>query len=90
MYLPQIEQKNNNRSYINVFKGYNHNRRIDDAEFYDMKNMTADEYPILTSRDPRPCVLNIASDEYEERIYRGFSFTAICTVCDYVYRSGKQ
>lgn len=66
MYLPQIEQKNNNRSYINIFKGYNHNRRIDDAEFYDMKNMTADEYPILTSRDPRPCVLNIASDEYED------------------------
>ena len=66
MYLPQIEQKNNNRMYINTFKGYNHNRRIDDAEFYDMKNMTADEYPVLASRDQRPRVLSIASEEYED------------------------
>ena len=66
MYLPQIEQKNNNRMYINTFKGYNHNRRIDNAEFYDMKNMTADEYPVLASRDQRPRVLSIASEEYED------------------------
>lgn len=65
MYLPETKQTDRNRNYITMFKGYNHNRRIDEAEFYDMKNMTTDEYPVISSRDKRPCVLNLASEKYE-------------------------
>ena len=36
-----------------VFKGYNHNLRIGDGEFYDMENMTSDHYPVLSSCSPR-------------------------------------
>ena len=38
---------------VDVFKGYNHNLRIADEEFYDMKNMTSDYYPILAPRGKR-------------------------------------
>lgn len=35
------------------FSGYNHNYKISDGEFYDMKNLTADYYPLLSSRAKR-------------------------------------
>lgn len=65
MYLPQQNQISKSKNYINVFGGYNHQSRISDAEFYDMKNMTADQYPVLSVRDPRTYKLKIASSEYE-------------------------
>lgn len=34
---------------VNVFSGYNHNLLIGDGEFYDMKNMSNDLYPIMAS-----------------------------------------
>lgn len=66
MYLPQQTQITKNQNYINVFGGYNHQARINDSEFYEMKNMTADQYPVLSSRDPRNYELQIASSEYED------------------------
>ena len=36
-----------------AFLGYNHNLRISDSEFYDMKNMTSDYYPVLAPRKNR-------------------------------------
>ncbi len=33
------------RSVVDVFGGYNHNLRISDGEFYDMKNLTPSYYP---------------------------------------------
>lgn len=41
------------RSIVDVFGGYNHNIRISDAEFYDMKNLTSSHYPVLSPRDKR-------------------------------------
>ena len=38
---------------VDVFKGYNHNLRIGKGEFFDMKNMTSDYYPILAPRGKR-------------------------------------
>lgn len=66
MYLPETSQNDVNREYYTELKGYNHNLRIGENEFYDMRNMTADNYPVLSSRDRRKCVLNIASQEYED------------------------
>ena len=36
-----------------AFLGYNHNLRIGDNEFYDMRNMTSDHYPVLAPRRKR-------------------------------------
>lgn len=38
---------------IDVFKGYNHNLRVGSGEFFDMKNMTSDHYPVLSPRSQR-------------------------------------
>lgn len=38
---------------VDTFKGYNHNLRISDGEFFDMKNLTADHYPVLSPRGNR-------------------------------------
>lgn len=38
---------------VDVFKGYNHNLRIGEGEFYDMKNMTSDHFPVLAPVKPR-------------------------------------
>ena len=66
MYMPQQKQVSKNRNYINIFGGYNHNSRISDSEFYDMRNMTMNNYPVIGSRDPRECKLRIASEEYDQ------------------------
>lgn len=65
MYLPDHHSTNKYRNYINAFGGYNHNPVISEAELYDMRNMTADRYPVLSSRDPRGYKLHVASDIYE-------------------------
>ena len=41
------------RDMIDVFKGYNHNLRIGEGEFYDMKNLTSTHYPVLSPRGRR-------------------------------------
>jgi hypothetical protein len=38
---------------IDTFRGYNHNLRIGEDEFYDMKNITSDHYPVLSPRGKR-------------------------------------
>ena len=38
---------------IDVFRGYNHNLRIGEGEFYDMKNLTSNDYPVLSPRERR-------------------------------------
>lgn len=41
------------RQMIDAFGGYNHNLRIGDGEFFNMKNMTSDFYPVLSPRGKR-------------------------------------
>lgn len=41
------------RGVTEAFGGYNHNLRISDGEFYDMKNLCSDHYPLLSPRDKR-------------------------------------
>lgn len=41
---------------IDAFGGYNHNLKIGDGEFYDMRNMTSDFYPLLGNRAPRSII----------------------------------
>ena len=53
MRYPTLYTKGSDRQMVDTFKGYNHNLRIGDGEFFDMKNMTSDYYPVLSPRNKR-------------------------------------
>ena len=53
MNIPQIAEIAKYQVPQNIFRGYNHNLVIDDTEFYDMKNITGDYYPVLSPRKKR-------------------------------------
>lgn len=53
MYYPTLTEIPTTRQTVDVFGGYNHNLRIGDGEFYDMKNLTSSNYPVLTPRRKR-------------------------------------
>lgn len=53
MYLPNLTELNTSKDIVDVFAGYNHNLRIGDGEFYDMKNLTSTYYPVLSPRGKR-------------------------------------
>ena len=62
MKLPRLNHIDTQTSTVDVFKGYNHNFRIGDGEFYDMKNLTSTYYPVLSPRSKRGTyVENISS-----------------------------
>lgn len=53
MKLPKLMELQTTRQWNDVFYGYNHNLRIAEGEFYDMKNMTGDYFPVLSPRKKR-------------------------------------
>ena len=53
MNYPKLRVLQTSRQMVDTFKGYNHNLRINDGEFFDMKNMTSDSYPVLSPRGKR-------------------------------------
>ena len=52
-YYPELSELPATREMIDVFRGYNHNLRIGDGEFYDMKNLCSANYPVLSPRPKR-------------------------------------
>ena len=53
MQYPKLKELKTSRQTVEVFRGYNHNLRISDGEFYDMKNMSSGSYPLLSPRGAR-------------------------------------
>ena len=53
MKYPTLTEQPTSREMIDEFRGYNHNLRIGDNEFYDMKNMTSTHYPVMSPRGNR-------------------------------------
>ena len=53
MKLSRLQELPTSREMIDVFGGYNHNLRIGEGEFYDMKNLTSSDYPVLSPRPKR-------------------------------------
>lgn len=53
MRYPTLKEIPSTRDMIDVFKGYNHNVRIGEGEFYDMTNLSSDNYPTISPRKPR-------------------------------------
>jgi hypothetical protein len=50
---PTLTELPTSRDFIENFGGYNHNVRIGENEFYDMKNLTSSHYPVLATRNKR-------------------------------------
>ena len=63
MKYPKLKEIKTSRQMVDVFKGYNHNLRIGDGEFFDMKNMTSDYYPVLSPRGKRGFYVKPASPQ---------------------------
>lgn len=53
MKYPTLSEIPTSRGLVDVFMGYNHNLRIRDGEFYDMTNLSSDNYPVLSPRPQR-------------------------------------
>ena len=53
MEYPTLYVKQKSRQMSDAFLGYNHNLRIGENEFYDMKNLTSDFYPVMSPRKQR-------------------------------------
>ena len=58
MEYPTLNVKQKSRQMSDAFLGYNHNLRINEDEFYDMKNMTSDYYPVLAPRKQRGVLID--------------------------------
>lgn len=52
-YYPTLSEMNTTREWLDVFKGYNHNLKIGEGEFYEMKNLSSDSFPVLSPRSKR-------------------------------------
>lgn len=63
MRYPQLKPPVTSRKMVDAFRGYNHNLRISDGEFFDMKNMTSDYYPVLSPRGKRGFYVKPASPQ---------------------------
>lgn len=53
MKYPTLAELPTSREMIDIFKGYNHNLRIANGEFYEMTNLSSDHYPVLSTRTCR-------------------------------------
>lgn len=63
MRYPQLKVQAASRNIVDAFMGYNHNLRISDGEFFDMKNLTSDYYPVLSPRKQRGFYVKPASPQ---------------------------
>lgn len=63
MHYPQLTVPRSTKKMVDVFRGYNHNVRISDGEFFDMQNMTSDDYPVLSPRGKRGVYAKPASPQ---------------------------
>ena len=53
MKLSKLKVLPTSRTMVDVFNGYNHNLRIGESEFYEMTNLSSDNYPTLSPRPKR-------------------------------------
>jgi len=53
MHYPMLSPQPQHQETVDIFLGYNHNLRIGSGEFYDMKNLSSDCFPVLSPRKKR-------------------------------------
>lgn len=59
--FPTVAAPYSARHVTDVFKGYDHNPRIDEGAFYHMENLSGDRYPLLSVRGPRGRVAELTA-----------------------------
>ena len=59
--LPKLGYEYTERVVTDSFAGYNHQLRIAEGEFYDMKNLSSARYPLLSNRKKRGKVCTLTS-----------------------------
>ena len=70
MYYEKAKNTNTDRQFIESFGGLNHALRIADNEFYDIQNMSSENYPLLSSRRTF-----VSSKEYDStKVKRGVCY----------------
>lgn len=62
-FLPMINAGSTSRSVTDTFRGYNHNLKIADGEFFDTENLTTQYFPVLATRGKRGLVQSF--DEFQ-------------------------
>jgi hypothetical protein len=63
MLFPVMQEVARYRDMTSAFGGYNHQLSCRDGEFYDMKNMTSQYFPILSPRPSRGIVRNLTNPQ---------------------------
>ena len=63
MIYPTLQEVTRYREMTTTFGGYNHQLSCQDGQFYDMKNMTSQYYPILSPRQNRGIVKNFINPQ---------------------------
>jgi hypothetical protein len=63
MLLPSLNEIETSRNILETFLGYNHNLRVRENEFYDMKNLTSSYYPVLSPRTKRGTYLTATNPQ---------------------------
>lgn len=63
MQYPSLIELNISRDFVDAFGGYNHNLRIGENEFYDMKNLTSTYFPALSPRGKRGTYVNASEPQ---------------------------
>jgi hypothetical protein len=59
-YFPKLKEAYTTQEVVDEFRGYNHNLKIGDGEFFDMRNLTSSYYPLLANRGKRGNVVQAA------------------------------
>lgn len=60
-FYPRLTETPTTRRVTDTFRGYNHNLRIADGEWFDMRNLTGEHYPLLANRDKRGTVHSVVN-----------------------------
>lgn len=62
-YYPTIQEQPTTKKTTEFFRGYNHQLKIADGEFYDQLNMTSEFYPLLANRKKRGIIKDLVAPQ---------------------------
>ena len=63
MLFPTMNEVSRYREMTNSFGGYNHQLSCEEGQFFDMKNMTSQYFPVLSPREGRGIVRNLVNPQ---------------------------
>ena len=63
MRFPRLQETETYRNMTTVFGGYNHQISCSEGQFFDMKNMSSDHFPVLSPRNNRGIVKKLENPQ---------------------------